>query len=161
MRTLAATLALLVIASGCGDESTTTTSAPPLTTSTTSPQSSSTTTTSQPDQPIDGGATSAEDAARAVLTADGDPAQACGTFVTAAFIRISYGGRKNCLAARRTRALADSIEIRSSSATETGRHLVVVPSGGPYDGARLEVEVLADGDSFRVDSLQAHIPAGP
>ena len=96
-----------------------------------------------------------------MLTATASPREACDEFVTPAFIEISYGGVRNCMESRTPDALADSIEVRSSMKTDAGIHLVVVPAGGPYDGKKVEVDLVRDGDGFRVDSLTAHVPAGP
>ena len=106
------------------------------------------------------GAQSPLAAAEVVLTADGTVEEACGSFVTAAFIRTSYGGEQNCIAARRGQALARSIAFAPGT-TENPDQLVVVPDGGPYDGHRVEVDVAEQDGTFRVDRLVAHVPAGP
>lgn len=118
----------------------------------------------EPAQPPGGGggepagspATSAEQAIRAVLTAEGGAAEACTDFVTEDFVATAYAGRANCIAARRPNALAESVEI----AEDGGGTFTVVPRGGPYDGVEVTVEVVDDG-GFRVASLLADIPAGP
>jgi hypothetical protein len=99
-------------------------------------------------------------AAGAVLTAGGTPAQACGRYVTKAFLETAYGSEENCLAARRKRALAQSIVVGPGT-DEKGTHIVVVPKGGPYDGHKVEVDLVEEGGAFRVDALEAHVPAGP
>jgi hypothetical protein len=91
-----------------------------------------------------------------VLTAEGDAVEACTDFVTADFVATAYGGRANCIAARRPNALAESVEITE----EGGDSFTVVPKGGPYDGVEVTVEVVEEG-GFRVASLLADIPAGP
>jgi hypothetical protein len=114
-----------------------------------------------PPQPGAGaGAQSPLAAAEAVLTTDGTVEQACGSLVTEAFIRTSYGGEQNCIAARRGEALARSIAVAPGS-EETSGHLVVVPDGGPYDGHKVEVDLVEEDGTFRVDRLLAHVPAGP
>lgn len=183
MRTLAKTTATLacVAALGlaaCGDEepeatdtTTTTDAAEEPDTATTEP---ATTTNEQAatDETADGGgdsggagseanragapASTAEQAIRAVLTTAGDPAQACTDFVTQDFVLSAYGGRANCIAARRPNALAESLRISD----EGGGSFTVVPKGGPYDGVEVTVEVVDEG-GYRVSSLLADIPAGP
>ena len=155
------TLALLAAAAltGCGDDEPSTTSSSTTTESSTT-TSTTTTSTSTSTAPAPPGETP-EDAARAVLTVDGTAEEACETNVTTAFVAVSYGSRKNCIAAHTPDALAQSIEVVSSKKTSIGVHLVVVPDGGPYDGAKVEVEVIGVEDAYRVDSLQAHVPAGP
>jgi hypothetical protein len=115
------------------------------------------TTTPQPESGE--GASTAILAATAVLTSQGTPEQACGTFVTENFIARSYGGEANCVAARAGQALASAIGVQSGGDTST--HLVVIPSGGPYGAARVSVDLVEDGGRFRVDALDAHVPAGP
>jgi hypothetical protein len=114
---------------------------------------------------VDEGAPTVEAAITAVLTGAGSPEQACGAYVTERFLRRAYGGRANCLAARRPNALAHTVEITRSGVDEEGAHAVAVPSGGPYDGAKVEIGVVpasdAGGAPFKVDSLKAHVPAGP
>jgi hypothetical protein len=94
-----------------------------------------------------------------VLTSQGTPEQACGSFVTENFIAASYGGEANCIAARAGQALASAIGVQSGDDTST--HLVVIPSGGPYGAARVSVDLVEEGGRFRVDMLDAHVPAGP
>jgi hypothetical protein len=106
------------------------------------------------------GAANALIAAAAVLTRAGTPEQACGSFVTESFIRSSYGGEQNCVAARRPEALARSIVLGPGD-DESSTNLIVVPKGGPYDGAKVDVALVEDDDGFRVDRLTADIPAGP
>ena len=94
------------------------------------------------------------------MGAAGSPEQACGSYVTEGFIQDSYGGEENCIAARNGVALADTIEIDADGGDST-THLVVVPTGGPYDGAKVEVDLVREDDGYRVDALDAHVPAGP
>jgi len=178
-RALLIVLTLATLPAACGGEdeapapSTTTVSA-----ATTSTSTSSTTTTPEPPAPAPGpgegggaeseslqpgsgaGAASAVIAAAAVLTREGTPEQACGSFVTDAFIRTSYGGEENCIAARRDEALARSISVGPGDDKDSTR-IVVVPKGGPYDGVRVEVDLLEEDRGFRVDRLVADVPAGP
>jgi hypothetical protein len=174
--TIAAALVLASLAVGCGggDEAT----APgTITVSTSVPASSTTTstatTTAAPDaggavgsgteqpQPGSGsGAPNAAIAAAAVLTVGGTPQQACGTFVTEAFIRTAYGGEENCIAARRPEALARSILVGPDGDANSTR-ITVVPDGGPYDGVKVVVDLVEEDGGFRVDGLDANVPAGP
>jgi hypothetical protein len=171
---LAATLAL----AACGEEEpeatdgTTTTAADEPTATTTAATTATGGQTAAEEAASDGGqgagggddggesagapAATAEQAISAVLTADGDPAQACTDFVTQDFVVTAYGGRANCIAARRPSALAESLRISD----EGGGTFTVVPKGGPYDGVEVTVEIVDDG-GYRVSSLLADIPAGP
>ena len=170
-RLLAAALCAAAIG-GCGDDeesptTTTTATAQPSsttvsesTTTTSIPQDETTTATTEPTDDTPSGATDPVVAATAVLTSQGTPEQACDLYVTPNFIETAYGGRENCIASRTGRALARDLSL--GTAIEKGAtHLVVIPQGGPYDGAKVEVDLIREGDTYRVDSLQARVPAGP
>jgi hypothetical protein len=159
---------LIAGAAGCGDDdgSTTVATSTEPTPGTTSVSQQTVTTSTQPEttttttaEPA-GGAASAVDAATAVLTTEGTAEQACDRYVTEDFIQTAYGGRENCIASRAKDALADGLAL-GPAIEEGATHLVVVPVGGPYYGAKVEVDVIRDGDTYRVDSLEAHVPAGP
>jgi hypothetical protein len=163
------TLGYLVGCGGSDDESTSTVSvitAPTTTAATTTSTTTgtaSTTTTSGGDTTAAGpgaGAGAPIVAAAGVLTTHATPEQACGSYVTENFLETAYGGKENCLEARKNQPLAKRIAV-DQSAPQTTTHLVVVPDGGPYDGAKVEVEIVQDGSSYRVDGLTAHVPAGP
>jgi hypothetical protein len=137
--------------------STTSTGIIPATTTSTTEQ---TTNPDAPPTPGSGdGAPDAIAAATAVLTSEGTPDQACGSYVTENFIQTSFGGEENCIAAREGQPLAAGISVQSGD--ETATHLVVIPSGGPYGAARVEVDLVEEDGQFRVDALKAHVPAGP
>jgi hypothetical protein len=159
---VAAALMVGVIA-GCGgsdDETTQTVSvtAPATTASTTA----STTTGSETSTTTDGGegAPAPILAAAAVLTTHSTPERACGSYVTENFIETAYGGKENCITARESDELAKRIKV-DQSAPQTESRLVVIPDGGPYDGAKVEVDIVQDGSAYRVDGLTADVPAGP
>ena len=174
MRSVALVVATLAIGylAGCGgsdDESTSTTTsvitAPSTASTTTTAASTGTdsTTTSGGDTTGAGpgeGAGAPIVAAAAVLTTHATPEQACGSYVTENFLQTAYGGKENCLEARKNQPLAKRIAVDQSS-PQTTTHLVVIPDGGPYDGAKVEVDIVQDGSSYRVDGLTAHVPAGP
>ena len=85
----------------------------------------------------------------------------CDVFVTERYVRTAYGAREGCLAAQRPGALADSVRGRPVRRNADEASVTVVPSGGPYDGIEVEVELIREGGLWRVDSLKADIPAGP
>lgn len=177
MRSIAALLAvaLMTTAAACGGSD----DPEPTTVSVTVPAEtpSAETATTQPDTTITDGeavnesdadtpqpgsgaaADSAITAAEAVLTSAGTPDQACGSYVTANFIVTAYGGEQNCIGAREGQALASAITVRSGD--ESSTQLVVVPDGGPYGDSRVEVDLVEEEGGFRVDALEAHVPAGP
>ncbi len=102
------------------------------------------------------------DVLEAVLTGAADPALICDQLATENYIRTAYGAREGCIAAQKPGALAgslDSVHVNSSGGDRASA--TVVPEGGPYDGVELDVELVRDGEGWRVDSLLADIPAGP
>jgi hypothetical protein len=163
MRALSLALLLAAVVTGCGDDEQSTvasTSTRPTSSTTTSTQASSTTSSTTTTDEPSGGAGSGVEAATAVLTSQGTPRQACDLYVTERFIETAYGGRENCIASRTGGALARGLAL-GPAIEEGATHLVVIPAGGPYDGAKVEVDLVRDGDTYRVDSLLAHVPAGP
>jgi hypothetical protein len=131
-----------------------------ITTQSTPPRSTTTTSATTPEPGTGSGAANALMAAAAVLTDGGTTKQACGSYVTERFIETSYGGEANCVAARKHVALARSIVVGPRDDAHSTR-FVVVPKGGPYDGAKVTVDLVEQDGAYRVDALKAHVPAGP
>jgi hypothetical protein len=149
---------------GCGGSDDTTQSTTVITTPATTQEPDTTITD---DEAATGGGTGSADgaiapilAAAAVLTSHATPEKACVTYVTEHFVATAYGGEQNCLAARKDQPLASKITV-DQSADNTTSHLVVVPDGGPYDGATVEVEIVEVDGKYQVDGLKANVPAGP
>jgi hypothetical protein len=169
MRTTAlitAVLALGVLA-GCGDDEPESTTAAVTTPATTTAETTSTatTTTSEGEETTTTDATGegAEGpilAVAGVLTTHATAEEACGTFVTENFLETAYGGKENCLTAREEQPLASEIAL-DESAENTATHMTVIPKGGSYDGAKVEVDVVEEGGRYKVDALVADVPAGP
>jgi hypothetical protein len=106
-----------------------------------------------------------EDVVTAVLTGSETPEVICDLLVTPAYVQEAYGDRSGCIAAQRPGSLAESIEgtFPNQSEGETAS-AVVIPTGGPYDGIEVQVELVAATDlegAWLVDSLVADVPAGP
>ena len=100
----------------------------------------------------------AEGVIEAVFTGSLPPATICDELLTASYVEEAYGSREGCLAGEKPGALADSVEVAKLDEA-TGR-ATVVPTGGPYDGVDVMVE-LVDDDGVRIASLTADVPAGP
>lgn len=96
-----------------------------------------------------------------VLTSAAAPSVICGELVTEAYVRAAYGAREGCLAAQKPGALANSVKAGVGLRDGATVSVTVVPKGGPYDGVDVRVELVRDGDGWRVDSLFADVPAGP
>ena len=100
----------------------------------------------------------------AVLTGSEAPEAICDQLVTAAYVRTAYGDRQGCVAAQRPGTLAKSVQVSQIEESGERATAVAVPSGGPYSGVDVDVKLAADPDvdgAWRVDSLQANVPAGP
>jgi hypothetical protein len=161
----------LALAACGGDDDDDDTAAPPATTqeATTSdePADEETIDETAPDEggeAQDDRPTSIEDVITAVLTGSEDPALTCDELVTERFVRQAYGAREGCIAAQQPGALARSVEIEDVNGSGQSAGAVAVPSGGPYDGVDVEVELVSDSEldgAWQVDSLLADVPAGP
>jgi hypothetical protein len=157
---------------GCGDEEETTTTAP-TTTAPTQTTTTATATTADGDEVGggDGGGgeeaieigrpTTIEGTLEAVFTGTLDAALICDELVTDRYVRTAYGAREGCIAAQKPGALADSVEITEVEGSGDSASAVTIPSGGPYDGVEVEVELVNEPGGWRVDSLLADVPAGP
>lgn len=169
--------AVALIAAGCGDESS---DSRPTTVSVSAPTSSTTTARDEPTAPVapddsagdpaaadDPGADrprSIEDVVSAVLTGSETPVTICDSLVTSAYVKRAYGDREGCLAAQQPGSLAKSVDVGDVQEADASASAIAVPSGGPYDGVDVEVELVPARDldgAWRVDSLLADVPAGP
>ena len=175
--TIATVVAVLAALAGCGgDDETTTTPA------TTSP--APTGATGATGSGGDGEGTTTEDGARgdanegsdggAPSGAGSDPEGAleefftsgdadlvCGELATPELIASAYGDEQGCRQAQVPAAIPKSIEIKDLEASGDTAEAVVVPRGGPNDGFDHEVTLVDEDGTWRVDSLEADIPAGP
>ena len=178
MRTLpklAALAAALALLAGCGgDDDPTTTSS---TTSTPATGPTGVTGLQPGDSPSaadpgeeeggggDGGATSGagsdpEGALEEFFTS-GDADLVCGELATQDLIASAYGDERGCRQAQVPAATPKSIEIVELETSGDTTEAVVIPKGGPNDGFEHEVVLVDEGGTWRVDSLEADIPAGP
>jgi hypothetical protein len=158
---------------GCGDEEGPATTAPTTTATTQTTTTTATATTADGDEVGggDGGGrgeeieigrpTSIESTLEAVFTGASDAMLICDELVTDRYVRTAYGDREGCIAAQKPGALADSVEITEVEESGDSASAVTIPSGGPYDGVEVDVELIREPGGWRVDSLLADVPAGP
>lgn len=105
-----------------------------------------------------------EDVTAAVLSKSGEPELVCDELVTERFLRTAYGSRQGCVAAAVPGARAKRVEITRVRESGDEASALAVPSGGPYDGIELQVELVADPQlegAWLLDSLVADVPPGP
>jgi hypothetical protein len=161
-----------LVLAGCGDDeeeaATTATTTP--TVQTTTAQTATTADGDEVDESAGGGGhegsasgrpTTIEGTLEAVFTGAADAALICDSLATDRYVRRAYGAREGCIAAQKPGALADSVEITEVDEDGDSASAVAIPTGGPYDGVEVEVELVRGGDGWRVDSLLADVPAGP
>lgn len=171
----AAALAMAAIASGllagCGggggssttSQATTSAGAPSTTTS-----AQGTTTSTGAGGGFGGGGAAkghtVSDVLDAVLTS-GDPDKACGTdYVTEHYLSAAYGGEQGCVQAQTPQSAAQSVNIQglAGGSSQAGTASVkVVPDGGVYDGEKLTVTLVNEGQDWKVDALKSNAAVGP
>jgi hypothetical protein len=102
------------------------------------------------------------EAAIAAVLSDADSERVCREVLSEDALASAYGDLQGCIDGRRPVTLADGIrELRDLELDGGTATAVVVPDGGLYDRVELELTAVRDGDSWRIDSLQADIPVGP
>ncbi len=163
---LAACAALLVaalLAAGCGSDEETT-NATDATTATTAAGSSDTSSTTA----AEGGESTetildphiqTEQVITTFLTSP-DAEKACAT-LSPPLLSKTYGDLAGCRQGRPPESLAksvaiDDIEVDGEIVTATAK-----PTGGVYDGGKLEVTVSVNGNTALISALDANIPVGP
>ncbi len=87
--------------------------------------------------------------------------EACEGAVTPGFIERAYGDRAGCAAALNRAGRAEAADVRALEIGPDTAVAVVRPLGGVYDGERLEVTLVREGGSWRVDRLEADLAVGP
>jgi hypothetical protein len=171
MRTVTLLLAVAVVLAGtaCGDDDGETTSPPAATDQPAGPTGANGE-AEEPGGQGDGsdrggdGAPSDRERVELVLRAfftSGDASLACGEVVTEALLRSAYGDAQGCRQAQVAGAIPRRITIERASVSGEGATATVIPRGGPNDGIETEVTLVREGADWRIDSLEADIPAGP
>jgi len=104
------------------------------------------------------------DVLNAVL-ASGDSNKACSTdYVTEQYLKAAYGGEQGCVQGQKPSSAAESVDIEglAGGSGESGTATVkVVAHGGVYDGEKLTVSLVKEGDDWKIDSLKSNAPVGP
>lgn len=149
---IAGVIFALAVLAGCGEKDEPETTGPVVTaeTSTTASTTTGTTTTEQ-QQPA-----SAADAVEAFLVS-ADSELVCDEVITPKFLRVSYGDRAGCIAARKPATLATSAGIAPSN----GNVVTAEPKGGIYDGEKLTFTTVAAAGGFAIESVKSNVPVGP
>jgi len=101
------------------------------------------------------------EAALADFFTSGDPAVVCEGVITKGFLKQSFGDRRGCADAQSADAAARSVDVSEVKDQGKSADAVVVPKGGPNDGERLEVGLVLEGGSWRIDRIASDVPVGP
>jgi hypothetical protein len=164
---LSALVAIAALVAACGDDEETTTQAPAETTTETESVPAPVETAEDEDRAeVEGDGVEAAAPApdpESTLEAyfvSGDPDLVCGELATARLVRTAYGDEEGCRQAQVPAAVPKSIEVDSLEVSATEAVAVVIPAGGPNDGIETTVTLVDDG-GWRVDTLEADVPAGP
>ena len=91
----------------------------------------------------------------------GDPKLACGTAVTEAYIRESYGDAAGCRGAQSPEFAARIVDVEPISIEGDVARATLRAEGGPYAGERLRAELVREGADWKLDRLRSSVPAGP
>lgn len=161
-------LAGWVLLAACGGDDDETTS--PAATAATGPTETTTTAPANRDGGGDGdlpsstvievGVPSPSQTIELVLTS-GDPKQACEELVTQDFVNRAYGGIAGCRAAIEGGGTADSVKVSDLERDGETATAVSVPEGGPNSGEDIDVRLVREDGTWKVDDLHSNVPAGP
>jgi hypothetical protein len=81
--------------------------------------------------------------------------------VTERYVRVAYGDIKGCIRAQAQGAVAKSLTSYTAHTDGDNATVTVRAVGGPYDGEKLTVQLVREGDSWKVDGLKSNAPVGP
>jgi hypothetical protein len=88
-------------------------------------------------------------------------AAVCDRTITAKFLRKAYGDRKGCIAARKPATLADAAVIDVSTSGAARATAKAEAKGGIYAGQRLDVTLVLQGPTWRIDQVDSNVKVGP
>ena len=91
----------------------------------------------------------------------GDPELICVELATEELVALVWGDEQGCRDALVANAIPDSIEIEDLEESDGEATATVTPGGGPNKGIPTEVTLVDEDGTWRVESIQADVPAGP
>jgi hypothetical protein len=103
-----------------------------------------------------------EEVVALVLTTT-NPEDACvPPHVTEAYVMSAYGSASGCAQALGEGGpVANEVSVEPVDDSGDSATTAAVASGGVYDGEKIEVQLVRDGDSWSVDAIEVDVPAGP
>jgi hypothetical protein len=81
--------------------------------------------------------------------------------VTQHYLQVAYGDHEGCVQGQRPGSHATSVDVAHAHSSSGIANLTLVPTGGPYDGEKLEVVLVEQNGVWKVDALHANVPVGP
>jgi hypothetical protein len=95
-----------------------------------------------------------------VVIGGNDPMATCERYATIVYVKHSYGNVKGCRSAvpkQKTFAVdVSGIDVNGDTATAKAK-----PRGGPNKGETLKVELVREGDAWKVDVVRSTAKVGP
>lgn len=150
--TVAACAALAISAAGCGEKEEPATTGPVVT------QTTTTTTSANgggnPKVPV----LQARILVRQFLQSP-SAGSICGAKLTPGFLRRTYGNRQKCIAQRKPATLARSVTILNVVGGKAPK-AQARPTGGAYDGERLQFTMRFSGSNLQIDGLSSNAKGG-
>ena len=95
------------------------------------------------------------------VMASGDPAKACGEYVTPEFVERAYGDREACVRAQGPGSSARAVAVKKIAIAGEEATAIAVPDGGPSDGDTITASLILTGQVWKVDKLESDAPVGP
>ncbi|MBK5118253.1 MAG: hypothetical protein JJE23_15240, partial [Thermoleophilia bacterium] len=85
----------------------------------------------------------------------------CDQVLSEKLLRSAYGDRQGCRNQRRPQLLGESAKINGLEVDGDIATAVAIPKGGLYDGEKLEIVAVREGDTWQIEQFIADIPVGP
>lgn len=95
------------------------------------------------------------------VLASGVPGLACEQLSTENYVKTTFGSRKGCLKSTVPGSAATYIETSKITIDGDSATAVAKPTGGPSNGETIEVSLVREDGTWKVDSLKSNAPVGP
>jgi hypothetical protein len=94
--------------------------------------------------------------------ASGDPVAACETYATASYVAQAFGDLDGCKAAQTSGGRARAVTMTRIVVNGDKATALAVPIGGPSADEAIDVSLVKDADTWKVDSTVApNVAVGP